>query len=282
MRRHFALSFSSVLSIAIALLISMLMLVLAWNVSSFTTNIEEELIVQVSLNPTLDASGQKQLKKEIQKIQGISLVRFSDKEAELEQLIEDYGDTFAQYEGEDRNPLYDVFIVELEDPTQIEDITSKISKLDGVVEATYGTDTVNTMVQLFSSVRVGGLVFVAALIGLAIFLIRNTIKLAIQVRKDEIQIMRQVGAMNWYITVPFVLEGLLTGFLGALIPSLICIFGYTALYQALNGVFISELFVLKDPYPFLLYVCGVLFLIGILAGMLGSYLASRKYLRWTR
>ena len=153
---------------------------------------------------------------------------------------------------------------------------------DGVVEATYGTDTVNTMVQLFSSVRVGGLVFVAALICLAIFLIRNTIKLAIQVRKDEIQIMRQVGAMNWYITVPFVLEGLLTGFLGALIPSLICIFGYTALYQALNGVFISELFVLKDPYPFLLYICGVLFLIGILAGMLGSYLASRKYLRWTR
>ena len=68
MRRHFALTFSSVLSIAIALLISMLMLVLAWNVSSFTTNIEEELIVQVSLNPTLDAAGQDELEKEIKEI----------------------------------------------------------------------------------------------------------------------------------------------------------------------------------------------------------------------
>ena len=116
----------------------------------------------------------------------------------------------------------------------------------------------------------------------AVFLIRNTIKLAIQVRKDEIMIMRQVGAMNWYITFPFMLEGMISGFLGALLPILICTIGYTVLYSKLNGIFMSEMFKLLPPFPYTIYISLALLVIGLVVGMIGSALAARKYLRWTR
>ena len=145
-------------------------------------NIEEQLVIQVSINPTMSEEDIQTLEAELKDIKGVDTVRFSDKDEELDQLIEDYGETFEQYEG-DKNPLYDVFIIELSDNTQIDSITGKISKMDGVVEATYGTGAVNTMVHLFASLRYGGLIFIAALIFLSIFLIRNTIKMTIRNQK---------------------------------------------------------------------------------------------------
>lgn len=281
MRRHFALTFSSVLSITIALMMSMLMIVIAANVSNFTQNIEEQLVIQVSVNPTLETQDIEKLEQDLKELKDVRSVQFRNKEQELEQLIEDYGETFSKYAG-DKNPLYDVFILELSDNTKIDVMTKKIAKMDSVIEATYGTDAINTMVQLFASLRYGGVIFIIAMILLSIFLIRNTIKLTIQVRKEEIMIMRQVGATNLYITFPFMLQGMLNGFFGALVPCLLCLFGYGALYQSLNGVFMSDMFVLMQPYPFVFYVCAILMGIGVLVGMIGSYLASRKYLRWTR
>ena len=281
MRRHFALFFSSTLSILIALLISMLMMILTANVTHFTQNIEQQLVIQVSINPTLSQEEMDSLEEKLGTMKDVSSVYFSDKDEEMEQLIEDYGKTFEQYAG-DKNPLYDVFILELEDTTKIDEVTRQVNQMDGVIEATYGTGAVNTMVHLFSALRYGGVVFVVLMILLSIFLIRNAIRTTIQLRKEEIQIMRQVGAFNWYITFPCMLQGLLSGCLGAVIPCLLCLFGYSALYQSLDGIFMSDMFVLVKPFPFTLYVCALLAGIGILVGMSGSYLASRKYLRWTR
>lgn len=111
--------------------------------------------------------------------------------------------------------------------------------MDGVVNATYGGSAINTMISLFKNIRVWGSVFVGLMVFIAIFLIRNTIKMTILVRKDEIAIMRTVGAYNWYISFPFVLEGIFIGFWGALGPVLICIFGYTGLYHVMDGMFLA-------------------------------------------
>ena len=138
------------------------------------------------------------------------------------------------------------------------------------------------MIQLFKNIRVWGSVFVGLMVLIAVFLIRNTIKMTILVRKDEIAIMRTVGAYNWYISLPFVLEGIFIGFWGALGPALICIFGYTGLYHVMNGMFFSDMMSMLKPYPFVLCTSGGILLIGMVVGMLGSYLAVRKYLRWTR
>lgn len=281
-RRHFTLTFSSILSIGVALLIAMLMVVTALNVNQFTNNIESEFIVQVSLEPTLDPMQIRTLKAKIEEMDTVARIDYSTKEEELDQLIQENGEMFSQYEGEDKNPLYDIFVVELNDNTEIESFTKKVSKMKGVVKATYGGDLISTVVQLFTSLRFGGFIFVGIMVILAIFLIRNTIKMTIHVRKDEIKIMRQVGAYSWYISFPFMIEGMITGLLGALGPVLICGFGYTYLYVALDGAFMSEMFRLIEPFPFVIWVCLGLLVVGGLVGMIGSLLATRKYLRWAR
>ena len=252
------------------------------NVGGFTSQIESEFMIQVSLNPTLEDEEISELSDSISSLASVKKVTYSSKEEELDALIKENGAMFKQYKGEDKNPLYDVLNVELNDNTKISKVTKKISKMDGVVEATYGGSAINTMIQLFKNIRVWGSVFVGLMVLIAVFLIRNTIKMTILVRKDEIAIMRTVGAYNWYISLPYVLEGIFIGFWGALGPVLICIFGYTGLYHIMNGMFFSDMMSMLKPYPFVLCTSGGILLIGMVVGMLGSYLAVRKYLRWTR
>ena len=282
MHRHFSMTFSSIVSIGIALLMALFIFVIYMNVGGFTSQIENEFMIQVSLNPTLEDEEISELSDSISSLASVKKVTYSSKEEELDVLIKENGAMFKQYKGEDKNPLYDVLNVELKDNTKISKVTKKISKMDGVVQATYGGSAINTMIQLFKNIRVWGSVFVGLMVLIAVFLIRNTIKMTILVRKDEIAIMRTVGAYNWYISFPFVLEGIFIGFWGALGPVLICIFGYTGLYHVLNGMFFSNMMTMLKPYPFVLWTSGGILLIGMVVGMLGSYLAVRKYLRWTR
>ena len=130
---------------------------------------------------------------------------------------------------------------------------------------------------LVSSVQLSTVV---ALILVTAFLIGNTIKLAIYSRKREIEIMRLVGASNISIKIPFILEGLFIGILGSIAPIAITIFGYSSLYEFFDGeLFGSALATLVNPIPFVYYVSIILVGIGIVVGMVGSYLAVRKYLK---
>ena len=282
MHRHFSMTFSSIVSIGIALLMALFIFVIYMNVGGFTDQIESEFMIQVSLNPTLEEDEIDELSNSISSLASVKKVTYSSKEDELNALIKENGAMFKQYKEEDKNPLYNVLNVELKDNSKISAVTKKISKMDGVVEATYGGSAISTMVQLFKNIRIWGSVFVGLMVFIAVFLIRNTIKMTILVRKDEIAIMRTVGAYNWYISFPFVLEGIFIGFWGALGPILICVFGYTGLYHVMNGMFFSDMMSMLNPYPFILYTAlGILFM-GMIVGMFGSYLAVRKYLRWTR
>ena len=282
MHRHFSMTFSSIVSIGIALLMALFIFVIYMNVGGFTDQIESEFMIQVSLNPMLEEDEIDELSNSISSLASVKKVTYSSKEDELNALIKENGAMFKQYKGEDKNPLYNVLNVELKDNSKISAVTKKISKMDGVVEATYGGSAISTMVQLFKNIRIWGSVFVGLMVFIAVFLIRNTIKMTILVRKDEIAIMRTVGAYNWYISFPFVLEGIFIGFWGALGPILICVFGYTGLYHVMNGMFFSDMMSMLNPYPFILYTAlGILFM-GMIVGMFGSYLAVRKYLRWTR
>ena len=207
---------------------------------------------------------------------------FSSKEDELQELIAENGEMFRYYEGEDRNPLYDVFRIELDDNRQIDAVSEALNQMDGIVEATYGGDEITVMVSVFEALRSGGAVFVVFLAILALLLIQNTIRMTIQARNIEIAIMRSVGASNWYIRGPFILEGMYIGVLGSIIPIVLISCGYYALYQAFDGVLLSSMFVMKPMWPFIFGVCLILLLGGILVGMAGSFLAVGKYLRWKR
>lgn len=280
--RHFSTAFSSSLSIAIALLIATFMTVMAASIDQFTKNIESEFVVQVSLLPTVTEEQRQVLTDELSSMKGAGHVTYSTKDQELDELIAQNGEIFSQYAGEDRNPLLDVLTVHLENAQQMEAVSKEAAKLDGVASVSYGGSMISKMVDVFDAARTGGWLLVGFMIILAVYLTRISVKMTIHTRQEEIAIMRQVGAYNWYITTPFVFEGLIIGFWGALVLGLLVLLGYPALYNLLGGVLLSDMFVLISPWPFAAYVTAGVFGIGLLTGALGSWLAVRKYLRWYR
>ena len=94
--------------------------------------------------------------------------------------------------------------------------------------------------------------------------------------------MRNVGAANWDIKVPFMIEGMLIGLMGAILPCIFTYFGYQYLYDLLNGQIVTSLFALQPIMPFTLQICGILLLGGMAVGLIGSFFSTTKYLRWKR
>ena len=94
--------------------------------------------------------------------------------------------------------------------------------------------------------------------------------------------MRNVGATNSFIRSPFVIEGIIIGVLGSIIPIALTVWGYTTLYQQSGGVLVSNMFKLVKPNPYIFYLAGILLGIGVVVGFVGSLLSVNRYLRWKR
>ena len=138
------------------------------------------------------------------------------------------------------------------------------------------------MISVFASIRSGSMIFIVFLVLIAALLIGNKIKMSIYTRREEIAVMRNVGASNWFIKAPMMLEGMLIGFFGSIIPVVLTIFGYQYLYQVFHGVFLSDMFQLQAVYPMTIQISLILIGIGMVVGLVGSFLSTTKYLRWKR
>lgn len=138
---------------------------------------------------------------------------------------------------------------------------------------------VEQLISIFEVVRNISIGVVVALIVVTAFLITNTIKITIFSRRREIDIMRLVGASNLNIKIPFIFEGLFLGILGSIIPIIVTVYGYVALYNNFNGQLFSPFIKLVEPEPFVFLTSFILLAIGIIVGMYGSYRAVRKYLK---
>lgn len=286
--RHLAMSISSAIAVTITLLIISIFLLLTWNVNNFTQNIESSLDIYASVS--YDAENQEgTIRKKIEAIDGVESVEFSDKTAEFEAYLNSFTDektkeAFEPFRSD--NPMHDAFYIKATDGTKIASIADALTQMknngDGIYEVSYGGQSTLSIVDAMSNVRKVGLFLVIGLVLLAVFLISNTIKLTISARSAEIEIMRNVGASNRFIRSPFLIEGIIIGILGALIPIGLTIWGYYALYQNSGGVLISNMFHLVEPYPFVYYISGILLFIGIVVGFIGSWLSVTRYLRWKR
>lgn len=286
--RHLALTISSSSAVMVTLLLMSLFLLIAGNIGAFTKNIEKGLGIlaeiddSVSEQADLDA-----LQQEIEALPHVEAVSFSSKDEQLDRFISNQDKSaqslYEAYRGEG-NPLHAAFDVSVDDGKNLETVQKALEKMDGrIVKADFGGTTTSDLVDGLSTVRIAGGALTLVLSCLAIFLISNTIKTTIYSRSHEIAIMRNVGATNGFIKMPFMIEGMIIGLIGAIIPMLITFFGYRYLYGVTGGkVLSSAMFTLQPIYPFVLQVCGLLLLAGIVVGLVGSFLAVTKYLRWKR
>lgn len=277
--RNFSLSMASILCATITLMVVAISLVVAANINSATKDLEDELTIIVYLEKTASEVATEYLKEEIENTPGVDQVTFKSKEESKLELSENNSSFGALFENYDVNPLLDSFIVTVTDINELNRITENIRQMDYVKSANYGEDSIDTIASVFDVIKKVTVVVVIALIFVTAFLIANTIKLTIYSRKNEIEIMRLVGASNIAIKMPFVFEGFIIGILGSLIPVIVVIYGYIIAYSKLNGHIITELIKLISPYNFIFYVALFVIFLGAFIGMFGSLRAVRKYLK---
>lgn len=279
--RNFSLSLASISCITITLIIVTVALIASFNVRNFTTTIEKDMTIVVFLKSDATEKDAERVEKQIKEIENVSKYEFFTKK-QVKKQMQDESDVFntvlENFNDED-NPLKDTFQVKVKDINEIAATARKIEKMKNVAVVRYGEGMVDKMVKAFSSIEKVTYGIVIALILVTIFLIVNTIKLTISSRKKEIEIMRLVGASNLTIKTPFIIEGMILGLLGSIIPIIISTFGYTAFYRHFNGYLYSELVKLVLPEPFIYQVALILLGTGILVGMIGSARAVRKYLK---
>lgn len=286
--RNFSLSLASISCITITLIVVAVSLVLSMNVQNFSDSIRKDVTVVMFLKGDTTKEDETKILNELKSITNIedsSIVFKSKTESanELKNGNEIFASTVDRW-TEETNPLLDSYMFKVKEIEKIDDTIKEVKNLsftkDKINNINYGEDIVHQLIVVFNVVKKVCIVAVASLVLVTAFLIANTIKLAIYSRKREIEIMRLVGASNISIKIPFIIEGLFIGIIGAVIPIIITIFGYTTLYDFFGGkLFNSSLAALVAPMPFIYNVSGILLLIGIVVGMIGSYQAVRKYLK---
>jgi len=275
------MSFASISAVTITLLILGVFLILAMNINYFAQSVEKQVEIRVFLDVLATQDHVKQVEENIKAIPEVSSVEFIPKDEGLRQFKESLGEKAYLFEGlEEDNPLPDAFVVKTKDPKQTAAVAAKIKNFQYVESLNYGEGTVEKLFAWTSALRNVGIVFIAGLGFTAMFLIANTIKLTIVARRREIEIMKLVGATNWFIRWPFFVEGLLMGIIGALIPIILLTSGYYYLLDAIKSSFeASQLFTLLPLFPLMYQVSGALLAIGAFIGIWGSLVSVRRFLR---
>ena len=279
--RNFSLSFASITCITITLLVVAVALIGSLNVENFTKLISDDFTIVAFVNNDASEEDEEVIESKLNKIGNIESITYVSKKDTKEEMM-DSSETFKGIMSawdEDENPLSDAYQIKVKDIEKIENTAEKIKKIDKIEIVKYGEGMVDSMVSIFDIIKKVLIVTVVALIVVTAFLIVNTIKITIFSRQEDIEIKRLVGASNFSIKQPFVIEGFIIGFLGSIIPIIATIYGYNYLYNYTGGVIFSQFIRLIKPFPFVFYTSVVLLVIGIVVGMIGSSRAVRKYLK---
>lgn len=279
--RNFSLSLASISCITITLIVVAVSFVLSYNVDNFTNLVEKDVTIVAFLDNELTDEQIDEIRDQISVINDVDKYEFTSK-TEITRDMMDSSEIFESVMKnwtEDENPIQNTFQIKVTDINVIDDVASEVKQIDGITLVKYGEGMVEQLISAFDIVHKICIVSVIALILVTAFLISNTIKITINSRQREISIMRLIGASNLNIRIPFIIEGLLLGALGSIIPILTTIYGYNALYRNFDGHLFSEFIKLIEPVPFVYTTSLLLLGIGILVGMFGSWRAVRKYLK---
>ena len=279
--RNFSLSLASISCITITLVVVSFSIILSYNVNNFADSIEKDVTIVAFIKNGTSEEEMSTIKDRIVLLNNVDTVTFDDK-AKITQEIMDSSDTFKsilENMEDEENPIQNTYLIKVQDINGIKEVADAIKAMENITAVKYGEGMVEQLISVFKAVKNISIGAVIALIIVTAFLISNTIKITIFSRRKEIEIMRLVGASNLNIKIPFIFEGLILGILGSIIPILVTVYGYAALYQNFNGQLFSPFIKLIKPEPFIYQVSAILLLIGMLVGMFGSLRAAKKHLK---
>ena len=270
-------SIASVGVVTISLLILGCSLLLVLNAGEITANLESDIEISVFLKDDIDLAEISKMQREIRAMQGVAQVEYVPKEKALLEMKERLNDNDDLLVGlEDNNPLPDAFRVKAIQAEQVAPLAVTLERMDLTEKVRYGQGVVENLMALSRWLRVAGIVLMALLSAAAIFLIATTIRLSVFARRKEIGIMKFLGATNWFVRMPFLLEGMFLGLVGSVVAVLVIYFGYSTLVANV-GETIPFMRMVDDPRLLRFIVEGLL-LLGLLIGLIGSAISLRKFL----
>ena len=281
--RNFSLSLASISCITITLIVVAVSIVISLNVSNFTKIVEKDVTIVAFLDLDITEDEKEEVYDQLIILDNVEKqnVTYIDK-MEISKDMMASSDVFNNIMGSwsrEESPIQDTYQIKVTDINLINQTADEIKDIEHISLVKYGEGMVEQLVNVFDIIRKVSFGIVIALVVVTAFLIANTIKITIMSRKKEIEIMRLVGASNINIKLPFVFEGLFLGMLGSVIPIIIMLYGYTALYDHFGGQLFTQFIKLIEPEPFIYFTSFGLLLIGMIVGMFGSSRAVKKYLK---
>ncbi|MCR1952244.1 MULTISPECIES: permease-like cell division protein FtsX [unclassified Clostridium] len=278
LKRNRTLSIAAMITVLITFFIFGTFTLLGLNFNKAIEDVASKVEIKVFLKDDIKLLDQREIEMKLNEQEGAKEVIYESREEAFINFKESLKDNPGLLQGYDlqNNPLPSSFIVKLEDPEYANGISNAVKDMSGVENISNQQDMINTISKFVGGVRVAGLVLFAVFIGVSIFLITNTTKITVYSRRKEVGIMKFVGATDWFIRWPFIIEGMIIGTIGSLLSSLLLY----VLYKWAYGYIVSNMFLVTLVSP--VFVLGTLtwvFLLGgMIVGAIGSIVALRKFL----
>lgn len=275
---HGFMSFAAVCVTVACLIIMGTFSLVLYNVHVMIVDLEKENQVLVYIDEDYSEAEAKSVGSRINLISNVHEAKFVSREQALENFVGKQSDTTA-FNGVDASILRDRYEVTVEDNSLLEQTVAEIEKIDGVAEVSAHYEIANGFQSLQKVLNIASMVIIIVLFVVSLFIISNTVKLAMYSRSEEIAIMKMVGATNSFIRLPFVVEGFILGMLGAVIAFFLEWGLYDFLQAKIAAVDTLRLFQIV-PFAEVIELVAISYaLTGFAVGVVGSLLSIRKFLK---
>lgn len=278
LKRNNWLNFAAAGTTAVSLFVLGIAILLVVNTEHIASTVESNVEIMVFLKQELPEDEVRGLRPKIAGIPGVEEVQFISRDEALRSLERQMGEGSNLREslgGE--NPLPDAYKIRTREPQQVGSVAAVVGQLPGVEKVRYGQEVVEKLFRLTRWVRMIGMTVVALLGICAVFLIATTIRLTLFARRREINIMKYVGASDWFVRWPFLLEGVILGGVGALVAAGALYFSYNTLVSKLQET-VTFLPLVNDDRVMLKIFEGIL-AAGAGLGIIGSFISVHRYLK---
>ena len=274
---HGFMSFAAVCVTVACLLIVGGFSCLSYNIGVMVEDLNKTNEVLVYVDENLSDAQARSVGTVINKVDNVYRATFVSREEALEDFVNDHGGSDA-FTGVDANPLRHRFEVVLEDNSLIEQTVAELEKVEGVVKISAAYELAEGFTTLQNVVKIASVAVIGVLLLVSLLIISNTVKLAMYDRRDEIAIMKMVGATNGFIRLPYVVEGFTLGMVGAGLGFGLLWLLYDMLLSRMTAVDTLQLLEFV-PFRQLWFPMSVVFFAaGLFVGIVGSWTSIRKFM----
>ena len=279
-KRNKGMAFTSVFAIAAMLIILGIFMMIIVNINTAAEVVKQDYNnIEIFFKDSVKTDDILKLQKEIAKWKEVDEVKFRSKDDALKILKKRWGENGYLLNGLASNPLPNSLVLTVDKIEKSDAVAKKAEKVAGGEDVKYYQDTIKKLVSATRGFQIATVVIMAFLIVIATVVVSNTIKLTVFNRSDEIVIMKYVGATNWFIRAPFLLEGILIGIVSSLLASGIVMLIYKSISKAIGDKVLAILSTPMVPAGFLSVNIILIFLaLGVSIGAWGSIISMRRFL----